>query len=68
MKFDLSGASWFKSSHSGGQTECVEVAWLPKGAVGVRDSKNPYGPALVFTPDEWNAFVGRAVDGRFDQA
>ena len=30
------------------------------GAVGVRDSKDPTGPALVFTPDEWDAFVGDA--------
>jgi hypothetical protein len=53
---DLSGAEWIKSSHSGGSNECVEVAWLDGGQVGVRDSKNPTGPALIFTPGEWDAF------------
>ncbi|WP_425303156.1 DUF397 domain-containing protein [Nocardia wallacei] len=43
-------ANWFKSSYSSGKTDCVEVAWLDGGAVGVRDSKNPTGPALIFGP------------------
>jgi hypothetical protein len=36
------------------------------GVVAVRDSKDPAGPALVFTPAEWDAFVGGAKDGEFD--
>ena len=44
---------------------CVEVAFI-SGAIAVRDSKNPTGPALVFTPGEWDAFVGGAKDGEFD--
>ncbi|WP_433756562.1 DUF397 domain-containing protein [Nocardia sp. CA-135398] len=48
---------WFKSSYSEGSGECVEVAWLDAGKVGVRDSKNPTGPALVFSPGEWDAFT-----------
>lgn len=39
MNVDLSGAEWFKSSHSGGTNECVEIAHLDSGMVGVRDSK-----------------------------
>lgn len=57
MKTDLSGAKWFKSSHSSGQTECVEAAWLPGGQVGVRDSKDVSGPALVFDSGVWGAFA-----------
>ena len=57
MTVELSGASWFKSSRSGASNECVEVAWLDGGQVGVRDSKNPAGPMLVFEPEEWNAFI-----------
>ncbi|MET9028282.1 DUF397 domain-containing protein [Nocardia sp. NPDC004168] len=57
MNADLSGVTWFKSSHSSGQTDCVEVAWLDEDGVGVRDSKNPTGPALVFTSGEWDAFI-----------
>ncbi|GAB4583955.1 DUF397 domain-containing protein [Nocardia sp. IFM 10818] len=65
MSTDLSGANWFKSSHSGGKTECVEVAFLDGGMVGVRDSKNPGGPALVFAPGEWSAFTAGVNDGEF---
>ncbi|WP_327111714.1 DUF397 domain-containing protein [Nocardia sp. NBC_01730] len=67
MNVDLSGAQWFKSTRSGGAKECVEVAFLDEDMVGVRDSKNPTGPALVFTPDEWAAFTTGVVDGEFDQ-
>ncbi|MBF6194827.1 DUF397 domain-containing protein [Nocardia implantans] len=57
MHVNLSNANWFKSSRSGGGKECVEVAHLAGGMVGVRDSKNPTGPALVFTPAAWDAFT-----------
>ncbi|MEV5836760.1 DUF397 domain-containing protein [Nocardia sp. NPDC052112] len=67
MKADLSGVDWFKSSHSGSQSACVEVAWLDGGKVGVRDSKNPTGPALVFTPGEWDAFAEGVQEGQFDR-
>ena len=62
----LSNAKWFKSSRSGASRNCVEVAFLPRDLVGVRDSKQPAGPALVFTSDEWSAFVNAADRGRFD--
>ncbi|WP_433209078.1 DUF397 domain-containing protein [Nocardia sp. CA-107356] len=60
--------NWFKSSHSGGQTDCVEVAWLASGEVGVRDSKNPTGSALTFTPGEWDAFTAGVTDGEFNRS
>ncbi|MEW2377823.1 DUF397 domain-containing protein [Micromonospora sp. NPDC047812] len=59
----LTGARWRKSSRSstnGGV--CVEVADNLPGVVGVRDSKDPAGPALVFTPTAWRAFVARLAD------
>ncbi|CAM4132237.1 DUF397 domain-containing protein [Nocardia ninae] len=65
MNADLSGAKWFTSSHSGGGQDCVEVAFHG-GIVGVRDSKNPTGPALVFTPSEWAAFTAGVVEGEFN--
>ncbi|WP_067709285.1 DUF397 domain-containing protein [Nocardia yamanashiensis] len=66
MTTDLSGAVWFKSSHSGSQGDCVEVAWLAGGVVGVRDSKDPAGPALLFTPAAWDSFTAGVAVGIFD--
>ena len=68
MNVDLSKAKWFKSSRSGGSKECVEVAFLSEGFTGVRDSKNPSGPALVFSPSEWDVFVASTATGAFDEA
>jgi hypothetical protein len=59
VNVELSEAEWFRSSHSEGGSQCVEVAWLDGEKVGVRDSKNPAGPALVFAPGEWDAFTAR---------
>ncbi len=64
---DLTGAQWFKSSRSGAAGHCVEVAFLENQATAVRDSKDPSGPALVFTAAEWDAFVGGAKGGEFDR-
>ncbi|MBF6435338.1 DUF397 domain-containing protein [Nocardia cyriacigeorgica] len=64
---DLSRARWFKSSRSERANTCVEIAHLDGGMVGVRDSKNPAGPALVFTPAEWDAFLSGAARGEFDR-
>jgi Domain of unknown function (DUF397) len=60
-------ASWVKSSLSFSNGNCVEVASLPGGEIGVRNSRHPEGPVLRFTPGEWDAFVGRAQLGEFDQ-
>ena len=63
---DQSDISWFKSSRSGSQGDCVEVAFLCGGLTGVRDSKDAAGPALVFSPSEWDAFVDSATSGALD--
>jgi hypothetical protein len=66
---DLSRAEWRKSSWSGGNGgDCVEVARNLPGAVAVRDSKDPDGPKLTFTPDEWVAFTAGIKTGEFDLA
>ncbi|MEW2476641.1 DUF397 domain-containing protein [Micromonospora gifhornensis] len=57
---NLTGARWRTSSRSstnGGV--CVEVADNLPGVIGVRDSKDPTGPALTFTPAAWRAFLTR---------
>ncbi|MEU3089869.1 DUF397 domain-containing protein [Streptomyces massasporeus] len=55
---DLLTARWRKSSYSGSTGgDCVEVAEGFPGAIPVRDSKNPTGPALLIRPDAWRAFM-----------
>lgn len=64
---DLSRAAWRKSSFSNGTGgNCVEVTHLDDGRRAVRDSKNPTGPVLIFTPAEWDAFTAGVRDGEFD--
>ncbi|MEV0773601.1 DUF397 domain-containing protein [Nocardia salmonicida] len=67
MNIDLTRAKWFKSSRSSSGKDCVEVAHLEEGFVGVRDSKNPTGPALIFKPSEWDAFLDGARRNEFDR-
>jgi hypothetical protein len=60
------GPHWVKSSLSYSNSNCVEVADLSGGQVGVRHSKHTEGPVLRFTPDEWQAFLGGVHNGEFD--
>jgi len=52
-----------KSSYSAYNGNCAEVATLPDGRVGVRDSKDPW-PVLSFTPGAWGAFLAAVKEGR----
>jgi Domain of unknown function (DUF397) len=61
-----SGPHWIKSSLSFSNGNCVQVARLPEGQVGVRDSKNPHGAVLRFTSAEWRAFLAAARREEFD--
>ena len=63
---DLEAVRWVKSRRSGPTGgNCVEVAFLSQGQVAVRDSRDPNGPALVFSAPEWDAFIGGAKEGDF---
>lgn len=59
--------TWVKSSLSFANGNCVEVADLRGGEIGVRDSRDSAGPVLRFTPDEWQAFIGGVRNGEFDR-
>ncbi|MDX5460148.1 DUF397 domain-containing protein [Micromonospora tulbaghiae] len=49
--------TWRKSTRSNGSGDCVEVADNLPSVVGLRDSKDPNGPILIFAPHAWVAFV-----------
>jgi hypothetical protein len=58
MGHPLDDATWRKSSYSGSNGgNCVEIAVLPDYSLAVRDSKDPDGPKLTFTPAEWQTFT-----------
>ncbi|KMO99783.1 MULTISPECIES: DUF397 domain-containing protein [Streptomyces] len=63
---ELGGVTWQKSRHSNSQGSCVEFAKLPGGAVAMRNSRFPDGPALVYTPAEIEALLLGVKDGEFD--
>ncbi len=70
-ELDLSGVVWRRGApgdaedveEGGGR---LEVAFLEDGKTLMRDGEDPEGPVLVFTPQEWEAFVGGVKDGEFD--
>jgi hypothetical protein len=63
---DMNCAVWRKSSYSGANGgNCVEVARNLPGVVAVRDSKDPDGPKLAFTPGQWRAFAAAIKAGEF---
>ena len=57
---------WVKSSYSGNNGNCVEVASLPGGGRAVRDSKDKSGPVLAFSVSEWRAFISGTQAGEFN--
>lgn len=64
-KSPSSELAWRKSARSTGNGACVEVA-PADGLIAVRDSKDPHGPVLRYTPAEWEAFLDGAKKGEFD--
>ncbi|MBA0053411.1 DUF397 domain-containing protein [Streptomyces sp. AJS327] len=69
MAPEFGGAVWKKSSHSGdSQGQCVECADVTQthASIAVRDSKDPEGPALLFTPEAFSGFIAAVNRNGFD--
>jgi Domain of unknown function (DUF397). len=61
---ELNAVFWRQSSYSNsGVGACVEVSDDFAAVVPVRDSKCPYGPALIFGVEGWSSFVSAVKDG-----
>jgi hypothetical protein len=57
---------WVTSTRSGTNGQCVMGMRLDDGVTLVRDSKNPDGPELAFTAQEWQAFLHGVKNNEFD--
>lgn len=65
MITETDGLQWRKAAASTANGNCVELARTADG-VALRDSKDPHGPVLRFTPQELSAFLDGARKGEFD--
>lgn len=63
MNFDL---NWRKAKASSNPNGCVELAKMHDGTIAMRDSKDPSGPMLIFTPHEIVCFLDGSKKGEFD--
>ncbi|MDE1675460.1 DUF397 domain-containing protein [Nocardia gipuzkoensis] len=64
---DLSMVQWRRSSAGGTADPAVEIAFLDEGYIAMRDSRNPSGPELIFTPEEWSVFLSGVDNAEFDR-
>ena len=62
---ERAGLAWLKAQSSSANGACVEIAKVA-GKIAIRDSKDPDGPILVYTPAEFRAFLSGARNGEFD--
>jgi hypothetical protein len=56
----------FRKAGASEISDCVEVAALPQGGVRVRDSKDPGGPVVSYTDQEWRGFIQAIKGGEFE--
>lgn len=62
----LAEARWFKSSFSGDNGGCLEVAFLDAGQIALRDNENLANPPFVVSRHVWQCWLNGAKNGEFD--
>ena len=62
----LDSAEWRKATRSGADGDCLEVAPLPGGHIGIRDTERPDQTPYVVRASVWRAFIDGAKNGEFD--
>jgi len=62
---EIAALSWIKAKASSHNGACVEIA-AARGNIAIRDSKDPAGPVLLYTPAEFAAFLDGARNGDYD--
>lgn len=62
----LGPLAWRKSEAGNPCGDCVELARIAEGDVAVRNSRDPHGPALLYTPAEFAAFLTGVKAAEFD--
>lgn len=67
LAIELASATWRKATKSGSNGgNCLEVAPLSGGRVGIRDTEAPDNPPFVVHSAVWAAFIEGAKQGEFD--
>ncbi|MEU8955020.1 DUF397 domain-containing protein [Streptomyces sp. NPDC048518] len=66
MRASLILGKWIKSRKSEANGTCIEAIGLSGGGVALRNSRDAHGPALVYTVEEFDAFLDGAKKGEFD--
>lgn len=65
-EFDTAAAQWKRTKHVDGSPAALEVGYAENGLVAIRQVDDPDGDLLIYTPEEWMAFVSGVRDGEFD--
>ncbi|WP_335991013.1 DUF397 domain-containing protein [Glycomyces sp. MUSA5-2] len=65
-RFDLDAARWVRPDADDGTPGELEIGFAADGLVAMRRADAPDGTILIYTPEEWEAFVGGVRDGELD--
>lgn len=65
-RFDSAAARWERPEADDGTPGELEIGFAENGLVAMRRADDPKGTLLIYTPDEWEAFVGGVRDGELD--